>query len=494
LTQSHEEINDPTKTETVPNLNSFTQKGVQTEPFDLDTIARKYTCIVGEKRNVKTLLCCFVSKDLPAKYRLSTIISNNSSTGKSYLLNNVLAPFYEDVIDYTDFTEAHFKRKQTNLNGKIIKIEQLERMNEDHKLSMNKLKHMLSEGRLKFGVVDKNEKGQNTPTEFEILGFPIFVTTVTKFDIDSETANRVLMMTLDESEIQTERIMDYTLNEYSSLNTNELWKSSQKELTDLFKKYKRAAQHIDGILIPFSDKLKKILPRNLEMRRDLQKILNLTCIIAFFHWQNRVQLVNKNGKHFIKDVFATTEKEFTYYVVAKTQDFIEALEIAGQTIKQTINKSSFRLMELQALIKKVYSENGHTGITVRQLKEPAQLSENRVREYLNELIDLGFIEADYSEKEFKYSPTEKKFSELDPTNLLYSDKEYEEWLKSLLEANPHLAPVVSSCDQKGAQNEPYLPKEGEIWHDSKLRDMGENVVTSDHLDDLDDLTEKADTV
>src|SRR3989337_1216125 len=190
----HEKIGDNTKTENVTKCEDSMNKINPKDPKLLDTIARRFTNIAGEDKNIKTLICCLVSKDLPKQYRLSIIIQNPSSTGKSYLLNNVLNPFRDElgtVIDYTDFTEAHFKRSHSNVNGKIIKIEHL---------------------------VDKNESGQNKTKDFEIVGIPVIVTTATETKLDSETENRFLLMQLDESEPQTQRIVRHTLGKYSQIN------------------------------------------------------------------------------------------------------------------------------------------------------------------------------------------------------------------------------------------------------------------------------------
>src|SRR2546426_12310777 len=105
--QSHEKMADHTNYDLVSNKNDVLNKIDPKDPKLLDTIARKYASkITGEVKNIKTLGCVFVSKDLPKEYRLSLIISSKSSAGKSYLLNNVLIPFKEDLIDFTDFTEA----------------------------------------------------------------------------------------------------------------------------------------------------------------------------------------------------------------------------------------------------------------------------------------------------------------------------------------------------------------------------------------------------
>ena len=447
---SHEKDTDPTERGFVPQNQELTNKINPKDPKLLDTIARKYSVkIVGESNNLKTLTCCFVSKDLPKKYRLSAIISNSSSTGKSYLLNNVLQPFKNDLIDYTDFTEAHFKRSQHNVDGKIIKLEQLERVNDDKQLSIQRLKHLLTEGVLKFGCVDKGEKGENTPKDFVVTGYPVFVTTATKFDIDSETANRVFMMESDESDIQTERIIKYTLSDYSKIKANDEWESNIETLTTFFKQLKKMAQHTEGILIPFADKLDSIIPKHLEIRRDLAKILNLTCVIAFIHGLNRPYLQDNKPKHFLTDSFGSTEKEYTYWIVAKPEDFIEALEIAGQTIKQTINKTSTKQMQLLSLVKKLYSENcalEARGVKVKEVVKTSGYSENRAREILNWLANSGFLTKDDINKENQYFPTEKKFSDLEATNIAFTQEEFASWLKIELESLGERYSLVGSWD------------------------------------------------
>ncbi len=447
---------NPTKNEIVGGNLPLKNKISPKDPNLLDTIARRYRKkIVGEDKKVKTLVCCLLSKDLPRKYRTSIVISNQSSTGKSHLLNNVLEPFrnpenplLDPVVDYTDFTEAHFKRSQSDVNGKIIKLEQLERRDDKGKLSFQKTKHLLSEGRLKFGNVDTTEKGQKIVKDFEIVGVPVIVTTVTEYNIDEETANRMLIMQLDESEDQTKRIMDYTLSEYADIpqdkNTEDV-----EDLREIFNGMKVLAQHIDAIVIPFADKLKEILPKNLEMRRDLKKVLNLACIIAFIHALNRDCFRSKKTKQFFTGDMAETKEQNTFVIVVKPEDFILAMEIAGDAIKQTINKSSQKLIEVDELLRtkfnaKALHEQG--GITVKELMKDLGLSENRTREYLNQLCDKSLAWKDDSQKEHQYFPSEKKFSELDPTQLVFSDEEYKIWKRKQEKIIGEDYVFVPSCD------------------------------------------------
>ena len=127
--------------------------------------------VVGEEDNIKLLWCACISKDLPKKYRLSVIITSQSSAGKSNLTNSVLEPFNDDVLEFTDYTQAYLQRTEWNMNGKIMKMEQMERTNEKRQISIGRLKFILSEGVLKIGLVERNDKGKNEPKSLPDL-FP----------------------------------------------------------------------------------------------------------------------------------------------------------------------------------------------------------------------------------------------------------------------------------------------------------------------------------
>jgi len=449
-TNQSNEIKDEVFTQT---NQGFFSKLDPKDPRILDTIARQYgNKIMGLQNETKTLICCLLSKNLPKQYRMSVIISNQSSTGKSYLLNTVLEPFRipnnqlsNPIIDYTDFTEAHFKRSQTDVDGKIIKIEQLERRDEKGLLSLQKLKHLLSEGRLKFGNVDNNIDGTRSPKDFEITGTPVIVTTTTEFKIDSETANRFLMMQLDESEEQTGRIINYTLQQYSSIRNN-THENSVEELRNLFLHYKELAHHMDEIVIPFAEKIYKVIPRTLEMRRDLKKILNLTCVIAFVHASHRDRFVSKKPKHFFTGEGIESKPENTYIIVARPDDLKIALEIAGGSIRQTINKSSQKLMEIDFILRELFNKKqlDSEGITVKEISEKSGLSDNRAREHLNDLCEKGYAGKDTSNKIHTYYPKEKKFSELEISEIEYSKTEYDEWVSSQLKLDEQYS-FVPSC-------------------------------------------------
>ena len=143
--------------------------------------------IKGEENNIKFLFCACISKNLPRDYRLHVIITSQSSGGKSNLVNTILEPFKEDVLDFTEYTSAFLNRSQSDMDGLIFKMEQMEKTNDKKQVTLASMKFLLSEGKLRIGLVDKNEKGQNTPKTLEVNGIPVFISTSTNYNIDPET-------------------------------------------------------------------------------------------------------------------------------------------------------------------------------------------------------------------------------------------------------------------------------------------------------------------
>jgi predicted transcriptional regulator len=415
-------------------------------PNILDEIAKGYSYkIVGEMENIKFLFCACISKDLPRKYRLSTIITSQSSAGKSNLVNNVLAPFKKDVVDYTDYTPAFLKRQNFSMDGKIFKVEQMEKTNEKNQVSMSTLKFLLSEGKIRVGLVERNEKGKNTPETLEVNGIPVFISTSTNFNIDPETVNRTFQTQVDETEVQTKRIVSHIFNGYSTLDINGQWQTELAELEKLVEIYKKLAHQITDIVIPFGKKIEYRFPtKNITIRRDLPKILNLACVLAFIHAANRTRIQDIDGKNFIIDSFGQTEKRYTYALIVQPSDFKEAMQIARSTIKQTLNKLNEASMEIYEKIKKACNdkacgnqthqtldqEMSSEGVTVKEVAEVLGLSDNRTRELMNQLWNSGFLHREkLKSKEYSYYLTDRKFEQINIDDIQFTNAELEQWIK-----------------------------------------------------------------
>ena len=391
--------------------------------------------IKGEENNIKFLFCACISKNLPRDYRLHVIITSQSSGGKSNLVNTILEPFKEDVLDFTEYTSAFLNRSESNMDGFIFKMEQMEKTNDKKQVSLSSMKFLLSEGKLRIGLVDKNEKGQNIPKTLEVNGIPVFISTSTNYNIDPETLNRTFLMQVDESEEQTKRIITHVLDKYSSINYNSEWENNLQKLYEISQTYKEISKQFKGIYIPFADKIRELIPSvNLTMRRDLPKILNLTCIIAFLNFTKRKKIPFDGGQYFYDNLKAY--KMSSYYLIAEPEDFKQALEIGGETIQQTLNKINSSSMDIYKTFMKLYNENPLDGVTTSDLKTITNLSQNRVGELLKQLYDMGFLRRDKEGKEYRYFPTEKKFENIKVDDIVFTEEEFNLWLETQGLSNP----------------------------------------------------------
>ena len=396
----------------------------------LDETIRLYSPkIKGEENNIKFLFCACISKNLPRDYRLHVIITSQSSGGKSNLVNTILEPFKEDVLDFTEYTSAFLNRHQSNMDGLIFKMEQMEKTNDKKQVSLASMKFLLSEGKLRIGLVDKNEKGQNTPKTLEVNGIPVFISTSTNYNIDPETINRTFLMQVDESEEQTKRIITHVLDKYSSISYGTEWDTNLQKLYEISQIYKEVSKQFKGIYIPFSNKIKDMIPSiNVTMRRDLPKILNLTCVIAFLNFTKRQKIPFDGGQYFYDNLKAN--KMSSYYLVAKPEDFKQALKIGGETIQQTLNKINSSSMDIYKIFMELFNEDVLGGVTVSDVSKNAQKSQNRTGELLKQHYDMGFLSRNKEGKEFRYFPTEKKFENIHAEEIDFSEEELDLWLKS----------------------------------------------------------------
>ena len=223
----------------------------------------------------------------------------------------------------------------------------------------------------------------------------------------------------------------------------------------LSEKYKELARQISDIPIPFGEKIKQIIPfDNLAIRRDLPKILSLTAVIAFIHASNRTRIQDNVGENFIVGSFAETEKRFTYSLLAEPEDFVEALNIAGSAIKQTINKVNETSMKLYGQIIGLYENKAYNfstldgeervaGVTTKEVAKQIGKSENRARELMAQLESAGYLLRDRSTKEHKFVPTGIKFSEIKIEGLAYTKEDQDAWITEQIARHGHRLTVIA---------------------------------------------------
>lgn len=344
---------------------------------------------------------------------LGCIITGDSSAGKSHLLNHALMHFKKlgIVEDFTRLTEASPDRLGKDYNGRILIIQEIRGMEK----AQATLRVWISEGKLRLLTTMKDEKGNITTGTIETKGIPVFMTTTTNVEPDEEMVNRLSILSIDETQEQTDRILEFEAAEYEDLIDVE-----ELEPDPTICDFLRCCLLPMRVGIPFARLLKKAFPKDtVRVRRDFKKLLNIIYAVTFIHQNQRPQLQSKtsDNKPFIG-----------LYVAALPVDFYMAWAIADKSLKETLLNLQARSLKILSL----FAEN--IPLTTKDVAACTDLSQNRARDIMENLINKGYLVKDESEKTHKYFLKKKGLEDTTISKIVasigsFGEKELKNWIE-----------------------------------------------------------------
>jgi hypothetical protein len=157
----------------------------------------------------------------------------------------------------------------------------------------------LSEGKLTVLYVKRNEKtGEFEAVKKEVVGTPVLITTTTAVSIDEDMENRTFYVSIDTSDEQTRRIIEYEKKRASDPNFIALLKE-KKEKAKLIKLFFKTLQKYP-VYIPeeLLDDLSGELPLTIRARRDFNKLISTIMAVAVLHQHDR-EKIEINGEKYI---------------------------------------------------------------------------------------------------------------------------------------------------------------------------------------------------
>jgi len=377
--------------------------------------------LVGEERNIAKLFITAISKDLLTDYRIHGIIISQSSAGKSTLAKTITEPFKDDVRHYTRFTGAGLDRNEESLDGKILFYEQMEGY------EPTQLKLLLSEGELSILVVDTDDQGRRKSENIKIKGMPTFITTSTNPTLDQELQNRTLIISLDESESQTKRIMEKHAQNYSKIHETKL--SKWFHIDNLIEEFQQLnlSRTLKKIIIPFASDLPNDFPSHLEMRRDFDRILRLTSIIA------SLKSASERGYYEASKVKGVSAK----IIIAYPEDYYDAIYCMGENLLDAIYRITGKAKEVYNLLLGTIKEGTlfeePLAITTKDGAKKLGFSQKTFYKYAEYLVDRGFATKEKQGNNNFYQVVRDKTKDLDVNDLssFNTEKWKEENLKDL---------------------------------------------------------------
>jgi DNA primase len=313
---------------------------------------------------------------------LSVLIQSRSAAGKSTLQDAVISLIpTEDYIKYTRLTgQALFYKEEESLVHKLLAIE------EEHgaRDASYSIRNIQSSKYLSIAATGKDPvTGKLRTEEYKVKGPVSLMITTTEVELDYETSNRFITLTIDESKEMTERILQ---KQRESETLEGL--ISKTETERIIKRHHNAQRLLRPIAVinPYAQSL-TYPSESLRARRDHKKYLGLIKAIAFIHqYQREIKSIGNNG--------STTE-----YIEVTIEDIGKANKLAGEVLGRTLDELSPPSRLLLTMIREMVESRckeqdldpRELRFSRRDIREWSRWSDFQIKCHVRQLEDLEYI-------------------------------------------------------------------------------------------------------
>lgn len=304
---------------------------------------------------------------------LGVLIISRSGAGKTTLQESFCSFVpEEDLNQYSRISEkVLFYKGENGLRHKVLAFEEEEGM-EDATYSIRTLQ---SSQKLSSTATRSDPKtGRMVAEEYTVNG-PVFIviSTTNPDALDYETRNRFIILTIDESKDQTNRIMNAVKESYTMEGMQ-----LQSRKQQVFEKYRNMQRLLKPLKVvnPYAPVLEYPFDK-LQMRREFRKYMTLINSIALFHQYQRETKVNEVLGEYI---------EVTPADIAIANELV--LEFFPNSTDELAPHTRSLGMKLSELVK---AKGGEVTFTRKELRDFCSWSDWQVREGLRQLEELEYV-------------------------------------------------------------------------------------------------------
>ena len=336
--------------------------------------------LVGEESNKLVAYLACVSRKLDKP--LGVVIQSSSAAGKSSLMDAVLNLMPEEErVHYSAMTgQSLFYMGETNLKHKILAIAEEEGASN----ASYALKLLQSEGEITIASTGKDDNtGDLITKEYRVEGPTQLLLTTTAIDVDEELMNRCLILSVDESQQQTEAI--HVQQRYGETLEGVFAKATKNTLIEQHQNAQRLLKPY-AIVNPYAEQL-RFLSDKTRTRRDHMKYLTLIKTITLLHqYQRPLKTFTQHG-------------ETLEYLEVTLQD----IEQANQLMHQVLGKSLDELPpQTRNLLEQIYQwvkaqceqqkiDQSDFRFSRRDVRELSGWSDNQLKVHCLRLQELEYL-------------------------------------------------------------------------------------------------------
>ncbi|MGH8017450.1 MAG: toprim domain-containing protein, partial [Opitutaceae bacterium] len=348
------------------------------DPRLLERILRDFArCgVVGEETNKLVGYLAAVSRLM--EHPLAVIIQSSSAAGKTTLMDMILSFMPLEVrLKYSAMTgQSLFYMGGVDLRHKILAIVE----EEGAEKASYALKLLQSEQELRIASTGKNpQTGRMETQEYHVQGPTMIFLTTTSHTLDEELQNRCLVLTVDESREQTERI--HALQREARTEAGLARKAERAALRELH----RAAQSLLvplPVFNPYAEKL-RFLSHQLRTRRDHEKYQLLIDSLAVLFQYQRERKTIAGREH----------------VVATLDDIARANELAHEVLGRGLDELPPQTRRLLEQIERMVAEKCAAAklercdarFRARTLREFTGWGHSQLHVHLARLVELEYL-------------------------------------------------------------------------------------------------------
>jgi len=242
--------------------------------------------LVGEKDLGLALYLTYTSRLLSKP--LAAIVLGISSSGKSFsvsLVGKLFPP--ESVFNAHRITPAalQYLPPGSLIHRAVLAGERSRKQDDDQAEATRSLREMLSDGVLRILVTAKDQSGNHTTHHIEQPGPIAYAesTTLGMSEIFDEDKTRFLFLCCDESEAQSQRIIE-------KLATDSMSPAKREEIESIISLHHTVQRMLKpyNVVIPFANQLTSCIPAHKpECRRAFGHLLSLIRAVTLLHQYQR---------------------------------------------------------------------------------------------------------------------------------------------------------------------------------------------------------------
>lgn len=325
--------------------------------------------VVGEEKN--RIFLFGIAATYKMNDTLHALIQGTSGSGKTHLLATIMEFMPpEDTISLTRVTESSFYNYgEYELQNKLIGMEDFDGLEEKAELAFRELQ---SKGMISSSTSGKNEHtGQITGYVKKVFGPIASLSATTKGEIYEDNMSRCFLVAVDESQEQTQRIIQYQNNKAAG----QIDTTKEKEIRDFLRNCMRLLQPLD-VVNPFANKI--------DLPQEAHKIRRLNDL--FQSYVKQVTLLNQYQR----------KKDVQGRLITDKEDVKTAIEIMFDSIILKVDELDGSLRDFYEKLKKyVMAKGKEYEFEQREIRQSFRISKSQMQRNINNLLELEYIAKTY---------------------------------------------------------------------------------------------------